>query len=100
WFGSILTISKFLPFWNFFLKFNKPKIYPMKRLLQKFSLLFIALLLSNSKLEAQAGAGLSFDGIDDKIILPNTALLNINDFTLEYWIKDNGLDAGWDRITS
>jgi hypothetical protein len=108
WFGSILIVRKtkvgryklHFVISVFFLKFKKLKIYSMKKHVQKLSLLFITFLLSNSKLNAQAGAGLSFDGTDDRVVITTTTALVMNDFTMEFWMQHTGADAGFDRITS
>ncbi|KYG74409.1 hypothetical protein MB14_04140 [Roseivirga ehrenbergii] len=42
---------------------------------------------------------LKIDGQNDQIILPNQIALG-NSFTLEYWVKNNGADGTYDRITT
>ncbi len=72
----------------------------MKKTFTKICTVLATLLLLNSNINAQAGAALSFDGTDDQVAIPTSTIMNVNDFTMEYWIQHTGADAGFDRITS
>lgn len=47
-----------------------------------------------------SGKCLYFDGTDDAVSVNSTSSINPSVFTLSYWIKDLGQDAGFERITS
>ncbi len=69
----------------------------MKKLLFKFSLLFLVLFLcALSKPKAQTNQYLDFDGVDDWVSVPNASQLIANStaFSITGWFFDNALGYG------
>jgi uncharacterized protein YjdB len=70
------------------------KTYSTKRKSYSLAFLFVLLLLVNAPSYAQFGGTLHFDGVGDKINIPNTGnVFNFTSGTVEAWVKPEASSA-------
>lgn len=61
--------------------------------MKKFYVWLLIFIGFSIKIHAQQGAAMSFDGADDNATIANNSSLNVNQFTIETWLK-------WDSSSS
>ena len=58
--------------------------------MKKFVFLLLSIIALSNFSYAQNGAALDFDGINDSCAIFNNSTLNVNQFTIETWLKWDG----------
>ncbi len=81
-------------------RFTKTKqdLFITKTNFMKHFIFSVALLVGLYSASAQTGNGLNFDGVNDRVVMTNDPLLQLNTGTIETWIKTGNAGTSYRAI--